>query len=170
MTAIPSRAERNHDGRGIVGPGGTNGTCRRVGILDCPPWRKVDPRRLLRGSSSSLRARVPFAQLRKGLGKPRVGWTVNALVHWHCVAIGRVQGVNYRARVAEAARRRGVVGSVANQPDGTVFIDVQGPLEVVEAFLREVSGRRGLSHAHTVERVADVPVDVSLVDFEIQRD
>ncbi len=62
---------------------------------------------------------------------------MSSLVHWHCVASGRVQGVFYRARVAEAAVRHGVVGSVANRSDGTVFIDVQGDLAAVEAFLRE---------------------------------
>lgn len=95
---------------------------------------------------------------------------MDSLVHWHCVAVGRVQGVNYRARVAEAALRHGVVGSVANRPDGTVFIDVQGPREVVEGFLREVSGPRGLSHAHAVRRVADLPFSPDLLGFDILRD
>lgn len=92
---------------------------------------------------------------------------VRHLVHWHCVARGRVQGVNYRARVAEAAHRHGVVGTVANSPDGTVFIDAQGPVGAVEAFLSDVSGPWGVSHAHAVERVAEVPVSPDLVGFEI---
>ena len=92
------------------------------------------------------------------------------IVHWHCVAHGRVQGVNYRARVAEAACRHGVGGSVANRADGTVFIDVQGNLAAVEAFLRDVSGPRGTSHAHAVERIAEMPVSPDLAGFEILRD
>lgn len=91
-------------------------------------------------------------------------------VHWHCIASGRVQGVYYRARVAEAARHHGVVGSVENRPDGTVFIDVQGASRAVEAFLRDVSGPRGLSHARLVQRVAEVPVSAELVRFEIERE
>jgi acylphosphatase len=94
---------------------------------------------------------------------------VPGIVHWHCVARGRVQGVNYCARVAEAAQRHGVVGTVANRPDGTVFIDVQGPVEAVEAFLRAVSGPRGVSHAHAVERVAQVALSSELVGFDILR-
>lgn len=94
---------------------------------------------------------------------------MSSLVHWHCVARGRVQGVNYRARVAEAARRHGVVGTVANRPDGTVFIDVQGSVAAVEAFLRDVSGPRGVSHAYAVERVAEVSVSPDLVGFDILR-
>lgn len=95
---------------------------------------------------------------------------MTALVHWHCVAHGRVQGVNYRARVVEAAHRHGVVGSVANRADGAVFIDVQGDLAAVEAFLRDVSGPRGASHPHTVQRVGEVAVSPDLIAFEILRD
>jgi acylphosphatase len=94
---------------------------------------------------------------------------VASLVHWRCLARGRVQGVNYRARVAEAAYQHGVVGTVANRPDGTVFIDVQGPVEAMEAFLREVSGPRGVSDAHAIERVVEVAVSADLVGFEILR-
>ena len=94
---------------------------------------------------------------------------MDSIVHWHCLAIGRVQGVNFRDRVREAANRYGVVGRVANQPDGTVLIDVQGPPEVVEAFLRDVSGPRGLSHARLVQRVAELPVRSDLFGFEIVR-
>ena len=90
-------------------------------------------------------------------------------VHWHCIARGRVQGVNYRARVAVAAGRHGVVGTVANRPDGTVFIDVQGEREAVEAFLHDVRGPRGLSHAHEVERVAEVAFSPDLHEFHIVR-
>ena len=96
--------------------------------------------------------------------------TVSSLVHWHCVARGRVQGVNYRARVAEAAYRHGVVGSVANRSDGTVFIDVQGELAAVQAFLRNVSGPQGASHAHVVQRVAEVAISPNLLGFDVVRE
>lgn len=101
---------------------------------------------------------------------PPVLRTVAPVVHWRCIAAGRVQGVNYRARVAESARRLGLSGTVKNCSDGTVAIDVQGSLEAVEAFLEDVRGPRGFSHAHTVERVATLPVDPERADFEILRD
>jgi acylphosphatase len=75
--------------------------------------------------------------------------------------------VNYRVRVAEAAQRHSVVGSVANRTDGTVFIDVQGPFEAVEAFLHDVRGPQGLSYASLVHRVAEVPLSPELLAFEI---
>ncbi len=88
---------------------------------------------------------------------------------WHCVATGRVQGVNYRARVAESARRMGIVGTVENRSDGTVFIDAQGPVDALESFLRDIRGPRGVSLPRSVERVASAPVDPGRVSFEILR-
>jgi acylphosphatase len=95
---------------------------------------------------------------------------MSSLVRWHCVALGRVQGVNYRARVAEAARRRGLVGAVANRADGSVSIDVQGPLELVKEFLRDISGPRDLSHATVVQYAGELPVSADLTGFVIRRD
>ncbi len=94
---------------------------------------------------------------------------MGAFERWHCVAVGRVQGVNYRARVAESARRFGIVGTVENRIDGTVFIDAQGPTEALEAFLRDIRGPRGISHARSVERVTSVPPDPDWLSFEIVR-
>ncbi len=90
-------------------------------------------------------------------------------VRWQCVATGRVQGVNYRARVAESAGRHGVVGTVANHPDGSVRIDVQGDPDRVAAFLRDIGGPRGLSDATSVERVAELPVAPERRGFSIVR-
>jgi acylphosphatase len=92
---------------------------------------------------------------------------VTTLVHWHCVAHGRVQGVGYRARVVDCPRRHGVVGRVANQADGTVFINFQGDLASVEAFLRDASGLHGASHALAVLRVAERAVSADLTAFQI---
>ncbi len=94
---------------------------------------------------------------------------VEPIVRWHCLAMGQVQGVNYRARVAEAARRHEVVGTVENRADGTVFIDVQGPRHRVEAFLHEIRGARGASRPSSVERIADAPVASDRRGFEILR-
>ena len=94
---------------------------------------------------------------------------VVGVVHRLCIPPGHVQGVNYRAGAAKAAQPHGVVGTVANRPDGTVFIDVQGSVAAVEAFLRDVSGPRGVSHATAVERVAEVAVSSEPVGFDILR-
>jgi acylphosphatase len=51
------------------------------------------------------------------------------------VVHGRVQGVFFRARCAEAAQRHAVSGWVGNQPDGTVYAEFQGTPEAVEAMV-----------------------------------
>ncbi len=91
-------------------------------------------------------------------------------MRWHLLVLGRVQGVNYRARVAEAALRFGVVGTVANRPDGSVLIDAQGPPATLEEFVRDVSGPRGLSHPTSVRRVADLPPHPGRMGFAVVRD
>ncbi|MGD0257613.1 MAG: hypothetical protein ABSB90_07020 [Thermoplasmata archaeon] len=39
----------------------------------------------------------------------------------------------------------------------------------MDAFLRNVSGPRGVSHAHAIERVAAVAISSELVGFDILR-
>jgi acylphosphatase len=95
---------------------------------------------------------------------------VRSLVHAHYLVHGRVQGVNYRARVREAALRHGLAGRVSNRPDGTVLIDVQGAFEAVEEFLKDVSRPRGDSHPRLLQRIAELPVSHELTTFEILRD
>lgn len=51
------------------------------------------------------------------------------------VARGRVQGVFYRAFVADAARRRGVRGWAANRADGSVEVHAEGPPDAVAAVV-----------------------------------
>jgi acylphosphatase len=49
---------------------------------------------------------------------------------------GKVQGVNYRASAAREARQRGLAGWVRNEADGSVLVDVEGPQEALDAFVR----------------------------------
>jgi len=59
----------------------------------------------------------------------------------HIVARGRVQGVGYRAFVADEAARHGVAGWVRNRRDGTVEAVLSGPAGPVEAVI--AACRRG---------------------------
>jgi len=62
------------------------------------------------------------------------------------VVRGRVQGVGFRASVAETARALGLCGWVRNRPDGTVEVDAAGEEETLLAFERFL--RRGPRMAH----------------------
>jgi acylphosphatase len=64
------------------------------------------------------------------------------------VVSGKVQGVFFRAHVADVARARGVAGWAVNRADGSVEIHAEGPPEAVEAVIaaaREGSPRADVS-------------------------
>ena len=48
---------------------------------------------------------------------------------------GRVQGVFFRASAKKEADRLGITGYVRNNPDGSVFAEVEGEEKVVEDFI-----------------------------------
>ena len=60
------------------------------------------------------------------------------------VVQGRVQGVGYRVFVLRRARDLGLVGWVANEPDGSVRCLAEGPRPALEDLLAELrEGPRG---------------------------
>lgn len=48
---------------------------------------------------------------------------------------GKVQGVFYRASARDAAERLHVTGFAQNQPDGSVYIEVEGDEENLNSFI-----------------------------------
>ncbi len=67
-----------------------------------------------------------------------------------------VQGVGFRWFVRETARRLDLAGWVKNRQDGAVELAVDGPTEMIELFLRDVS--QGPPGAR-VQSVEHLPVD-----------
>ena len=53
----------------------------------------------------------------------------------HITARGRVQGVGYRAFVADEAMNRGITGWVRNRRDGTVEAVFAGPSDAVTGLI-----------------------------------
>ena len=66
--------------------------------------------------------------------------------------VGEVQGVGYRWYVQREAIRAGVVGWVANEPDGSVTVVAEGPPTALDAL--EMALRAGPTGA----RVGDLTV------------
>ncbi|MEM8873340.1 MAG: acylphosphatase [Planctomycetota bacterium] len=54
---------------------------------------------------------------------------------------GRVQGVGFRATTCSAARGFAVTGTVRNLPDGRVEVVVEGDVDEVADFRRELASR-----------------------------
>jgi acylphosphatase len=57
------------------------------------------------------------------------------MVRRRVIVSGRVQGVFFRVRCAEAARALGVSGFVSNEPDGTVAAVFEGDADAVEGMI-----------------------------------
>jgi acylphosphatase len=55
--------------------------------------------------------------------------------HWNIRVTGKVQGVGYRYFVERAAQELGLKGFVRNEPDGSVYIEVEGEKLILEAFV-----------------------------------
>ena len=63
---------------------------------------------------------------------------------------GRVQGVFFRYTTRKLARKLGLTGIVKNMPDGSVFIDAEGPEDKLNELLE--FSKKGPKYA-TVEHV-----------------
>lgn len=48
---------------------------------------------------------------------------------------GEVQGVFYRKTAQNHAQTQGLYGFARNQPDGSVYIEAEGPEDVLQQFL-----------------------------------
>lgn len=55
--------------------------------------------------------------------------------HYNIRVSGRVQGVWYRAGAQHKAQALGLTGFARNESDGTVYLEVEGPEENLQAFL-----------------------------------
>lgn len=61
------------------------------------------------------------------------------MVNVHLTITGRVQGVGFRWGTLRLAQQLGITGFVRNQPDGSVYVEAQGPDETVTTFIRQLA-------------------------------
>ncbi len=57
------------------------------------------------------------------------------MIELHATVTGKVQGVRYRDYVQQVATNLGLVGSVENRLDGSVFVVAQGMPDVLKEFV-----------------------------------
>jgi len=68
-----------------------------------------------------------------------------------CLVSGRVQGVFYRATVAQRARELGILGHARNLPDGRVEVLAFGPPEALARFIEALWTGSSASKVAAVE-------------------
>ncbi|MFO0702834.1 MAG: acylphosphatase [Candidatus Andersenbacteria bacterium] len=55
-------------------------------------------------------------------------------IHLNVHVTGQVQGVSFRATAHQRAATLGLTGFIRNEPDGSVYAEVEGPRTAAEAF------------------------------------
>jgi len=55
--------------------------------------------------------------------------------HYNIKISGRVQGVFFRVSTQREASRLGLAGFVRNEPDGSVYVEVEGEADVIDKLL-----------------------------------
>ena len=55
---------------------------------------------------------------------------------YRIIVHGRVQGVFYRASTLEQAKKLKLTGTVANQSDGTVLIEAEGEIGLLDELIK----------------------------------
>jgi acylphosphatase len=81
--------------------------------------------------------------------------------------MGRVQGVGFRYSAIHEARRLGIRGTVANQPDGSVEVVAEGEADRLDRMAAWL--RKGPPGAHVRDlRFEWIPYTGRYTDFEVQ--
>ena len=80
---------------------------------------------------------------------------------------GKVQGVYFRASAKQQAMNLGINGFVKNEPDGSVYLEVEGEDKAIEKMVNWCRKGPGLA------RVADVAIEQdaqrNFVSFDIKK-
>lgn len=89
------------------------------------------------------------------------------MINYQITVSGRVQGVGFRWSTQQLATELGLVGFVQNLMNGDVLIEVQGPKDIVQQFVRKV--RAGVTPYARVTNVQIKPGQITdFKDFSIK--
>lgn len=67
---------------------------------------------------------------------------------------GRVQGVGYRQATLEKAKALGLTGFVQNEPDGTVYLEAEGPDDRLDQLIAWCKQGPPLAHVQLTQVTA----------------
>lgn len=70
--------------------------------------------------------------------------------HLNILVRGRVQGVGFRYTVLKVAQSYGILGFVRNEPDGSVYMEVEGSDFNLEKFLEWCRSGPGLARVDEI--------------------
>lgn len=60
------------------------------------------------------------------------------MVNYHLTITGRVQGVGFCWNVYQLAQQAGIERIVMNKNDGSVYCELQGPIEIVKQLISKI--------------------------------
>lgn len=89
------------------------------------------------------------------------------VVHRNIVVTGKVQGVFYRATSVDVARQLGLKGFVQNERNGDVYIEVEGPEEIINKLIDWC--RKGPARAQVSSVVVTEGPTIGYRNFDIRR-
>ena len=72
---------------------------------------------------------------------------------------GRVQGVGFRWSAIRAADKHGITGFVKNMPDGSVYIEAEGSIRQLNAFVDWCIKGPGIGYVESVTTDSYPPVN-----------
>jgi len=73
--------------------------------------------------------------------------------HLNITLYGKVQGVFLRRTVEHEAERKGISGFIRNEPDGTVYIEAEGPEEILSEFVNWLKSGAGGDGDYKISQV-----------------
>jgi acylphosphatase len=79
---------------------------------------------------------------------------------------GYVQGVGFRWSAAREARSLGLTGYVKNMPDGSVYIEAEGPVEQLNSFVEWCNA--GPANGFVESVIVDTSPPVNYTEFLIE--
>lgn len=86
-------------------------------------------------------------------------------IHLNITFLGTVQGVFFRKLVSEYAHEFGVKGFVVNRGDGSVYVEAEASLPILEEFI--LKSKKGSESAHVENAIVEKGDIKNFEEFKI---